>query len=180
MPTMAISADKILDFHHKRTTAHINCLNYYAGLLGYHFPEHDNDKLSGPIQRGYAYVNWVKYHPDCKMTMAQRDLYHDMHAEHHKTQPHHIEYYDDISKISDMTLIQMVCDWHSANFEQIFITHETSPQSVIEYFQGFLLNKPGLNWTDHQIDLIYQTSTFLDTYSDFDTVMNIWRPILDI
>ena len=41
---MKISVEKIFQFHRLRTQTHIDCLNYYAGLLGYHFPEHDNDK----------------------------------------------------------------------------------------------------------------------------------------
>lgn len=177
---MAISAEKILEFHRARTAAHIDCLNYHAALLGYHFPEHDNDKMSGTIQNGYAYINYAKYHPECKLSTAQRDLYEHAHSEHHKTQPHHIEYYDDVSKISDMTLVQMVCDWFSANFEQIYILHEVSPQSVMDYFDMFLRDKPGLNWTQHQIDFIAQLCDFLDTYADFDTIMNIWRPLLDM
>ena len=36
---MKISVEKIFQFHHLRTQAHIDCLNYFAGLLGYHFPE---------------------------------------------------------------------------------------------------------------------------------------------
>ena len=79
-----------------------------------------------------------------------------------------------------MTLVQMVCDWFSANFEQIYVLHEISPQSVMDYFDMFLRNKPGLNWTAHQIDLIAQLCDFLDAYADFDTIMNIWRPLLDM
>lgn len=180
IPPMAMSAEKILEFHRARTATHIECLNYHAGLLGYHFPEHDNDKTSGTIQNGYAYINYAKYHPECRLTPAQLDLYEHAHAEHHKTQPHHIEYYDDVSKISDMTLVQMVCDWFSANFEQIHVLHEISPQTVMDYFDMFLRNKPGLNWSAHQIDLIAQLCDFLDAYADFDTIMDIWRPLLDM
>ena len=54
---MAVTLKTIFDFHRKRTQAHIDCLNYFAGLMGYHFPEHDNDKNSGTMQTAYAYKN---------------------------------------------------------------------------------------------------------------------------
>ena len=121
MSYMKIPADKILEFHYKRTSTHISCLNYFAGLLGYHFPEHDNDKTYDPIKTGYAYINWAKYHEFCQVTSPQRNLYNSVRTEHYRTQPHHIEYYTDVSKIPNIHLVEMVCDWHSANFEQRFI-----------------------------------------------------------
>ena len=179
IPAMAISADTILKFHHLRTSAHIQCLNYFAGLLGYHFPEHDNDKMSGPICMGYAYINYAKYHPDCKLTPPQLELYHDKHAEHHHTQPHHLEYYSDTTTIPDVILIEMVCDWHSANFEQRFITHEDPLDcTVSDFFEKHILHNPRYKWHPAQIDLINELITFLGNYADHDAIMAIWRPVM--
>ena len=176
---MAVSAKTILDFHRKRTQAHIDCLNYFAGLLGYHFPEHDNDKNSGTIQNGYAYINYANYHPECHLTEAHRDLYEHAHSEHHRTQPHHIEHYPDVCNLPDLTIIEMVCDWHSANFEQIFILHQIPPTSSVQlFFDTNLRSRSNLHWTDHQIALITELTSFLDLYTDFDAVMAIWRPLL--
>lgn len=179
IPAMTISADTILNFHHLRTSAHIQCLNYFAGLLGYHFPEHDNDKMSGPICMGYAYINYAKYHPDCKLTQPQLELYHDKHAEHHHTQPHHLEYYSDTTTIPDVILIEMVCDWHSANFEQRFVTNEdTRDYTVQRFFNESILSNPKYKWHPAQIDLINELITFLGNYADHDAIMAIWRPVM--
>ena len=176
---MAVTLKTIFDFHRKRTQAHIDCLNYFAGLMGYHFPEHDNDKNSDTMQTAYAYMNYAKYHPEFTLSNARHELWHEMHTEHHRMQTHHLEHYDDVSEISDITLIEMVCDWHSANFEQIFILHQIPPTSSVQlFFDTNLRSRPDLHWTDHQIALITELTSFLDLYTDFDAVMDIWRPLL--
>ena len=82
---MYIPVEKILDFYEKRTCAHIKSVNYFAGLIGYHFPEHDNDKMTGTIRTGYAHITYAKYHPEFTVTQTQRELYtlvpwHRMHT----------------------------------------------------------------------------------------------------
>ena len=175
---MHIPIEKILNFHEQRTKAHINCVNYFAGLIGYHFPEHDNDKMLGTIRNGYAYAIYKKYHPEFTFTPTQREFYDLAHDDHHKTQPHHLEHYNhDVSRISDMTLIEMICDWHSASFEQRFITHEDSiGLSVYDYFS---INLHHLNWSTHQLGLIQTMFDFLDMYTSHQDVMSIWTPLIN-
>ena len=165
-----------MEFHHKRTQAHIDCLNYYAGLLGYHFPEHDNDKNSGPMRDAYAYFNYAKYHPEFTLSAARHDLWRDMHDEHHHMQPHHIGHYTHASEISDVTLVEMICDWHSANFEQNYVSHEGGPTSVREFFDTCLRNK--IDWTASQIATIDEIIDFLSIYANHDEIMAIWRCLL--
>lgn len=167
-----------MEFHYRRTAAHIDCLNYYAGLLGYHFPEHDNDKNHGPMRDAYAYVNYAKYHPEFSLSNARQALYHEMHAEHHRMQPHHIEHYTDMTTVSDITLIEMICDWHSANFEQNYVSHEGGPTSVRDFFDCKLRNRADLKWSPHQLETIDEMIDFLAMYTNFDDVMAIWRPLL--
>lgn len=175
---MLIPIEKILDFYKLRTKLHVQSMNYFAGLIGYHFPEHDNDKTSGTILTGYAYKVYAKYHPECVMTKAQNDLYKSAQIEHHKTQPHHIEYYNnDVSRISDMTLIEMICDWHSASFEQRFITHEDSIGYTVYDF--FVTHLNHLDWSEHQYGLIHEILEFLDMYTNHNDIMKIWSPLLN-
>ena len=174
---MHIPHDRLYDFHRLRTKAHVDCMNYFARLLGYHFPEHDNDKLSDTICTGYVYHNYQKYHPDFQITPAHQELFEFARAEHHRTQPHHLEYYDDVRSISDMTLIEMVCDWHSASFEQRFITHEDPYDYIVRDFYYIYLHNT-YNFSEHQTDLILQLCDFLDTYTDHNAVMKIWTPLL--
>ena len=175
---MIIPLKDIMNFHRARTQAHVDCLNYFAGLLGYHFPEHDNDKNHGQMQTGYAYANYAKYHPDFFLSDARQDLFHQMHDEHHRMQPHHIEHYTCADQISDTTLIEMLCDWHSANFEQVHVTREIGDINVRDYFDNQLRNHDKIHWSEHQLNIIDETINFLAIYANFDTIMSIWRPLL--
>jgi hypothetical protein len=177
---MKISVEKIFQFHRLRTQTHIDCLNYYAGLLGYHFPEHDNDKNHDTICTGYAYYNWAKYHPEYTMSPAHRELFELAKHEHHTHQPHHVWYYENTADIDDVTLIEIICDWHSASFEQRFITHEDPlDYDVRTFFEKNLMVNPKLHWTTHQIELINSTIDFLEMYAEHDTILKIWLPLLD-
>lgn len=176
---MNVRLSTIMEFHQIRTQAHIDCLNYFAGLMGYHFPEHDNDKNSDTMQTAYAYMNYAKYHPEFTLSNARRELWHEMHTEHHRMQAHHLEHYDDVSEISDITLIEMVCDWFSASFEQRYITHEDpNDYTVQQFFDINLRDNPKYKWSKHQIELICSSIDFLEMYSNYDDIMAIWRPLL--
>ena len=174
--TMIVRLTDIMEFHHRRTAAHIDCLNYFAGLLGYHFPEHDNDKNTGPMRDAYAYANYAKYHPELNLSDARKQLYFDMHDEHHSMQPHHIGHYEHAADIPDVVLVEMVCDWHSANFEQNHVSYEGGAPNVREFFDTEMRHKK--DWTDKQIAQIYEMIDFLEIYANFDDVMAIWRPLL--
>ena len=175
---MIVRLTEILEFHHKRTQAHVDCLNYFAGLLGYHFPEHDNDKNSGPMRDAYAYVNYAKYHPELHLSNARKQLFYDMHNEHHTMQAHHINNYKSVSDIPDIVLIEMICDWHSANFEQNHVTHEGGATNVREFFDKHLRNNDNMRWSAHQLAIIDDTISFFEIYANFDDIMAIWRPLL--
>ena len=111
-----------------------------------------------------------------QLTETQLELYRLAHDEHHKSQPHHLEHYNnDVSLISDITLIEMICDWHSACFEQRFITHEDSiGHTIYDYWTS---NLSHLNWSTHQIALIQEMLEFLDMYTCHSDVLNIWSPL---
>lgn len=171
---MQIPMDEIIAFHQKRTKCHIASLNYFAGLLGYHFPKHDYDKFVDPIQVGYAYYNYARYH-GCKIPKQYLDAFDKAHAEHHSTQSHHREHYRDIREITHDTIIEMVCDWCSANFEQSNITHEDDFESVLDYFEQKIAQ---LNWTDTQRKTIIETIKFLETHADIQQLYKIWADVM--
>ena len=171
---MQIPMDEILDFHKRRTNCHIASLNYFAGLLGYNFPKHDYDKFTDPIMAGYAYFNYARYH-GAKITQQYLDAFDKAHAEHHSTQSHHLEHYADIREISHDTIIEMVCDWCSANFEQSNITHEDDFETVMDYFEQKIAQ---LNWTDAQRKTITETIKFLEQHADPQQLYKIWAIVM--
>ena len=125
---MNISTQDIFEFYEMRIACHVKSVNYFAGLLGYHFPEHDSDKVQEPIRTGYAYIFYNSYHPKLHLMDEYFALCKDAHDMHHKHSVHHIESYKDVKDIPDIRLCEMIADWASANFEQINIIHE--PGSV--------------------------------------------------
>lgn len=172
---MLIPIEDIIEFHKIRTQCHINCMNYFAELLGYHFPEHDNDKNHDPIRIGYAYHNYAVYHPTAQENAAQIEEFRKCNREHHKTQPHHIEYYQNVFDIPDIVLIEMVCDWFSANFEQNHITCDGGYPDIQTYFDMALSHLP---WTGAQRTLINKLIRELEQKSVYKDIVKHWAPVL--
>ncbi len=172
---MPIPMDEILKFHESRTQRHIAAVNYFAGLLGYHFPKHDYDKFINPVMIGYAYFNYARYHDGCKITQQYRDAFNKSHDEHHSTQPHHLEHYKDVQEIPNDVLVEMVCDWASANFEQTKIVSEDDFDSVMDYFNQCMSQ---LNWTDKQRKFLIQTIQSVEQLTDTTQLYNIWKGIV--
>ncbi len=174
---MNVSAKTIFEFHKTRTACHIKCMNYFAQLLGYHFPEHDNDKNNDPVRIGYAYMNYVRYHRGCKMLPVYVDIFHHAHGEHHRSQPHHIEHYESVSNIPKIRLIEMVCDWFSANFEQSYILHEKNVGTVYDFYKKFCQSS---KWTRQQRKIIENAIAYISTHTDHQQALKIWQSVLEL
>ena len=173
---MNISVDAIYDFHRVRTACHVASVNYFAGLLGYGFPEHDNDKNVEPMRTGYAYKNYANYHPEYNLPDNYEDLFRNAHATHHAHAPHHIQFYNkNVSDVPDVHVIEMVCDWFSANFEQNYILHDYEYESVSAWFDAKMAH---LGWSDAQRKMIYDAINFLERRADISELMKIWNPVV--
>lgn len=171
---MNIPITEIINFHKQRTLCHVMTMNYFAQLLGYHFPEHDSDKNTEPYLTGYAYYNYVKHHPGSVMLPQQQEIFNKVHDEHHKMQPHHVEHYNSMKEIPDIFLIEMVCDWHSANFEQNIITCENEFASVSDFFNKSLSK---LDWSTKQKNTIKNLIDKISKLADYSEVRKIWTCI---
>ena len=172
---MPVPIDEILKFHESRTKRHIAAVNYFAGLLGCHFPKHDYDKFIDPIRVGYAYYNYARYHDGCKISKQYQDAFTKSHDEHHSTQPHHLEHYKTVQEIPNNILIEMVCDWASANFEQTNISQENDFESVMGYFNECISS---LNWTDSQREFIIKTIQQIEQTCDERGLYAIWDGLI--
>ena len=65
---MKIDINEIFTFYELRIKSHVEAVNYFASLLGYHFPEHDSDKVTEQIRTGYAYIFYKTYHKNFHVT----------------------------------------------------------------------------------------------------------------
>ena len=172
---MSILVDNIYEFHKVRTACHVASVNYFANILGYQFPEHDNDKNIEPMRTGYAYKNYAIYHPKYKLPDNYVELFDAAHRTHHEHASHHIEFYDgDVSRIPDICLIEMICDWFSANFEQVFILNDHKYETVMAWVNAKMARK---NWSDAQLKTIRETVKILERERDTDALVKIWGKV---
>ena len=173
---MNVPIETIYEFHKTRTACHVACVNYFAKLLGYHFPKHDCDKNIEPMRTGYAYKNYSSYHPECKLLNKYAELFDAAHAAHHEHASHHIEYYNgDVANIPHDCLIEMICDWFSANFEQVNILHDYEYETVAGWFDAKLSH---LNWTAAQLKTMRETIDLIKSRMNADDIMKIWAPAM--
>lgn len=171
---MTIPIEEIINFHKKRTDCHVQTLNYFAELLGYQFPEHDADKYTEPYRTGYAYYNYAKHHKNCVLLPQQYEAFKVAHDEHHRMQSHHVRHYTSMKEVPNIFLIEMICDWHSANFEQNCITCENEFASVSDFFQKSMSH---LDWTDSQLDSIQKGINTIANAADYEEVKKIWAKL---
>ena len=173
---MNINVNDIFDFYESRIKCHVASMNYFASLLGYHFPEHDSDKVIEPVRTGYAYIFYQTYHKNFHPTPEYAALCEDAKDIHHSHAPHHIQYYKHVSEIPDIRLYEMVADWASANFEQMNIIHETDAVPITEWFDN---NIKKLGWSEHQLDIIYKSFEIIGKNTNVETITKIWQPLLE-
>ena len=173
---MNINMNDVFDFYENRIKCHVESVNYFAGLLGYHFPEHDSDKVIEPIRTGYAYVFYNTYHKNFHLTDDMSALCKDAHDTHHKHASHHIEAYKNVKEIPDVCLYEIVSDWASANFEQMNIIHDKEAVSLQTWFNR---NISQLGWNKHQMDIIQKSFAVFDQKTDANKVKAIWQPLLE-
>ena len=168
--------DDIFEFYEMRIKCHVESMNYFASLLGYHFPEHDSDKVREPIRTGYAYIFYRTYHKNFRVTPEHEALCKDAWHEHHNHATHHIQYYKSAKDIPDIHLYEMISDWASAKFEQMNIIRESESVPLREWFNNKMAN---LEWTEHQLDIIKKSFDIICKNTDVETITKIWQPVLE-
>lgn len=168
--------DDIYKFYELRMACHIASVNYFASLLGLHFPEHDSDKIKEPTRTGYAFVFYDMYHKDFTLNKENQKLCDDVQRDHHAHDSHHISYYENVCDIPDVRLQEMLCDQAAANFEQQDIRKLKDAVPVEEWFKN---NNSHLPWTPQQLEIIKTTfQTFRDK-QDLKELNTIWQPLLE-
>lgn len=173
---MQINVNDIFDFFNRRVKCHVESVNYFAGLLGYHFPEHDSDKIIEPIRTGYAYIFYQTYHKNFHPTHEHELLCQDAINIHHATATHHVQHYKHVSEIPPIRIYEIVSDWASANFEQQNILHYPESVDLPIWFQNKMAH---LEWTDEQMDIFKKSFEIFREKTDQDQVKAIWQPLLE-
>lgn len=173
---MNISMNDIFDFYELRIRCHVASMNYFASLLGYHFPEHDSDKVKEPIRTGYSYIFYKTYHKNFHTTDEHEALCRDAINSHHVYATHHIQHYEKATDIPDINLYEMIADWASANFEQKNIIHEPDSVSLETWFNKKMARA---GWSEHQLEIIKKSFNIINKNTDIETITKIWQPILE-
>lgn len=170
-----IDINDIFKFSELRIACHVRALNYFAGILGYSFPEHDNDKNVEPMRTGYAYIIYAAYHKNFRLLPEHEQLCLDAKKVHYQHAPHHVAHYQNVTDIPDIRIYEMVSDWSSANFEQKYILCLKDTPDINDWFEQ---NHAKLPWTPHQLELIRKSLKIISEKTDIDTVRAIWQPAL--
>ena len=174
---MNINVNDIFDFYETRISCHIKAMNYFAELLGYHFPEHDSDKVIEPVRTGYAYIFYKTYHKNFHPTLEHEALCKDAQKIHHDHATHHIQFYNNkVNEIPDIRLYEMIADWSSANFEQMNIIHDKEAVPLEAWFNMKMAQLP---WTEKQLEIIHKSFDLIAQSTDENTVIEIWKPVLE-
>lgn len=173
---MYINIDDIFDFYELRIKCHVASVNYFASILGYHFPEHDGDKVHEPIRTGYAYIFYKTYHKNFHPTPEHEALCRDAINIHHAGATHHIQHYKNVTEIPDINLYEMVADWASANFEQRNIIRDSDSVLIQTWFNNKMANQ---GWTEHQLEIITKSFDIIGKNTDIETITKIWQPLLE-
>ena len=173
---MNININDIFDFYELRIKSHVASVNYFASLLGYHFPEHDGDKVKEPIRTGYAYIFYKTYHKNFHPMPEHVALCDDAIKLHHFGATHHIQHYKHVSEIPLIHIYEMIADWASANFEQINIIRDPEAVELETWFQNKMADQ---GWTDEQMNIIQKSFEIIHTNIDAEHVKSIWAPLLE-
>ena len=173
---MNINVNDIFDFYELRVKSHVAAVNYFASLLGYHFPEHDGDKTAEPVRTGYSYIFYKTYHKNFHPTPEHESLCRDAINIHHAGATHHIQHYNHVSEIPLIHVYEMVADWASANFEQKNIIRDPEAVEIETWFENKMAN---LGWTDEQMEIIKKSFEIIHEKTDDEYVKSIWAPLLE-
>ncbi|MDR1026856.1 MAG: DUF5662 family protein [Rickettsiales bacterium] len=100
-----------------RTAAHIASVNYFANLIGLSFPDHDASKFKEPEHD--AYVVYSRRFGDNPIppTEAEAAAARAAKRHHWTTNPHHAQFYADVSEMPEIRMIEMACDLSAVNKE---------------------------------------------------------------
>ena len=163
--SMTQPSKKMVDNFHRRTNEHIkNVQDCIAKLnpgpeLQERAKTHDASKF-GEVE--YMPYIWITEFYRCKNNGIDFEYPPGMEektriaSKHHvTTNRHHPEYHDDISDMTDIDIIEMVCDWAAMAIE----LGEGSAR-------GWADKNVGSRWkfTPEQTDLIYSTINKLDSH----------------
>ena len=167
---------EMLEFYGVRTNAHINSVNYFGKIFGLSFAGHDLDKLSEPIMTPYAFKTWQNYHPAFTISDEMEDDVRAARVTHHVNADHHIEFYKNISEMPDDKVIEMVCDWQTANLENRHINKLREHEAVFENVTEFYLSvKDRWKFTEHQNELISIAINKIESKMKMEEFLALWH-----
>lgn len=112
--------------------------------------QHDNSKLEGTELQHFLELNALeKKLTEEGIWEVPKGIIKDLISEHWKNNRHHPEHFEDVSKMSELDIIEMVCDWHSRScqFRNDLIAYVDEqqrvrfnfPQDMFQKIRGYCL-----------------------------------------
>ena len=88
----------------------------------------------------------------------------------------HIGHYKRVRDITDVCLYEMISDWASANFEQMYIIRESGAVPLAQWFNQ---NMSHFEWTEHQREIIKKSFEIFESKTDNNKLLDIWKPLVE-
>jgi hypothetical protein len=145
------------EFYKTERQAHIALVNDCAKKLGLSFPEHDADKITEPMLSEIAPFAWCRYNNLPAMDEVWIKSHHDAIRRHKKSNPHHPEYWKNISDMTEIAIIEMCCDWSAVNKNP---NHKKRFLTAMDFYKTSAL--PEYGFTKQQQEIIERTLQQID------------------
>ena len=109
-----VPTQEMIDFVTDRINRHIKSVNYFASLIGRHYPDHDLDKFDEPLFSRYVVGYWYLFNNDTSLadnvTPEFREAFIAAKKPHYQTRSHHTDYWGNPHDMPPVALEEMACD----------------------------------------------------------------------
>ncbi len=146
---------EMIHFYENYLKSHIDLVNKYAKKYDEQlsFSEHDKSKFMEPEKSAYIFLFWYGFHPEIKWDSDEKAKYLKYQINHYKNNSHHVGFYDDITKMPEIAIIEMCCDWCAvAEYKNKNCGPEY--QNPYDFLNKFIVKK--IPFTDEQINIIHR------------------------
>jgi len=160
-------------FFIKRTAAHIETVNYFAGLMGANFPLHDQSKYNPPERDAYILLSWAWANQGVALSKSEKLATKDAIQHHYAKNDHHPEHYNgNLDNMQWHHFIEMVCDWFAVGMEKTF-SNDAIKFSAEEFYRQKAL--PKYKFPEEQQTLILSMIKEINSKTNLAAVASIWQ-----
>ncbi|MDR2770380.1 MAG: DUF5662 family protein [Rickettsiales bacterium] len=172
-----VVTDAMEEYFLRRLFRHRLSVNYFAELVGYHFPEHDASKLCRSEYSPYILRIWDLHVEPLPMSARQRASVSIAADHHYFFNPHHAQYWGAHTRsIPEPIMIEMSCDISAVHFEKELIRYRGQPNRHASAREYFITEEfPKYDFSDKQKKFLTDMTDELAGKIKPEDFADIWR-----